>query len=105
MSLIINNKKILILAIQDNIFTYAGKANDFFKKPHLGVNVEIKVGTPCYAKTDIAYEISTVTSPVYGKIVAMENDASTDEGTEINIIKLDNGYWYPADAAIVQFGK
>ncbi|ADQ59439.1 hypothetical protein LA2_07600 [Lactobacillus amylovorus GRL 1112] len=104
MSLIINNKKILILAIQDNIFTYAGTANDFLKKPHVGVNVEIKVGAAYYTKTDILYKQGTITRPVYGKIVEIQNDAISDQG-KINVIKLDDGYWYPADAATVQFGK
>lgn len=104
MSLIINNKKILILAIQDNVFTYAGAANDFFKKPHLGDNVEIKVGTPRYQKTDILYKQGTITGPVYGKIVEIQNGVISDQG-KINVIKLDDGYWYPVDAATVQFGK
>ena len=104
MSLIINNKEISILAIQDNIFTYAGTANDFFKKPFLGADVEIKVGTSRYTKTDILYNQGTITEPVYGKVVAMETGIISDQGV-INVIKLDDGYWYPADAAIVQFGK
>lgn len=103
MSLIINNKKILALAIQDNFFTYAGTNNDLCQK--VGTYVKIKVGATEYTKTDILYNTSTVTSPVYGKIVEVENGAITDAGTTINAIKLDNGQWYSADAVLVQFGK